>query len=132
MLARIKGTEFKALGISFAAYPGDVELDIGPLGVTLMWGDALLPGMFIRLGGRERHLAWPWKVGGKLTSGRELLPGYDTRETLTAILEHTPATQRASGGTPPRCHVGSPIPAACLVALPSELSMVAPGRSSRV
>ena len=69
MLARFTRIEFKALGISFAAYPGDVELDIGPFGITLMWGDALLPGLFIRLGDRERHLAWPWSVARQLTSG---------------------------------------------------------------
>jgi hypothetical protein len=71
MLARITGAEFRALGISFAAYPGDVELDIGPFGITLMWGDALLPGLFIRHGDRERHLAWSWSGRGRPASGRE-------------------------------------------------------------
>ncbi|APT30039.1 hypothetical protein MCBMB27_00748 [Methylobacterium phyllosphaerae] len=75
MLSSFKGISFQALGINLTAYPGDVELDVGRFGITAMWGDALITGLFIRLGGRERHLEWPWKVGRQLTSGREVSAG---------------------------------------------------------
>jgi hypothetical protein len=76
MLPQFKGIEFKALGISLTVHHGDVELTVGRFGFTAMWGAAaLLPGLFIRLGGRERHLEWPFRVARQLTSGREALPG---------------------------------------------------------
>lgn len=78
MLAQFKGIEFRGLGINLTAYPGDVELDVGRFGITAMWGAAVLPGLFIRTGDRERHWEWPWSGRGRPVSGRELSVGSDT------------------------------------------------------
>jgi len=75
MLPSFKGIEIKALGISLSVHREDVELNARRFGITAMWGAAAIPGLFIRLGGREWHLEWPWSVARQLTSGRELLTG---------------------------------------------------------
>jgi len=63
MLTRLfPGLEFHAFGISLTVYSGDVELNLGRYGITALWGDAAFaPGLFLRSGGPERHLAWPFR-----------------------------------------------------------------------
>lgn len=75
MFPQFKGIEFKALGVSLAAYPGDVELNLGRFGITALWGAAVLPGLFIRVEDQERHWEWPWSGRVKPASGRELSVG---------------------------------------------------------
>lgn len=69
MLPRFKGATVNALGMSLRAYPGDVELNIGRFGITLMWGGMPVTGLFLHAGDRELHLEWPWKPGRGLASG---------------------------------------------------------------
>lgn len=88
MLPQCKGIEFKALGVGFAAYPGDVELNIGRFGITALWGAAVIPGLFIRTGDQERHWEWPW-------SGRVEPPATESRQQATG--HHTPSS--AAGGS---------------------------------
>lgn len=63
MLSRlIPGLEFHGCGISLLLYVGDVELNVGRYGVTALWGaSAVAPGLFLRSGETERHLAWPFQ-----------------------------------------------------------------------
>lgn len=81
MLPQFKGIEFKALGVSLAAYPGDVELNIGRFGITALWGAAVIPGLFIRTGDQERHWEWPW-------SGSR-----GARQRLRAVGRHSPSVE---------------------------------------
>lgn len=60
MLTNFQGFKFNACGINGQICLDDVELNVGSFGVTAQWGAALLPGLYIRFKGQERHLEWPW------------------------------------------------------------------------
>lgn len=75
MFTSFKGIKFNACGISGHVCPEDVEVNVGTYGITAMWGAAVLPGLFIRFGGQERHLEWPWSGCVGRASGHEASAG---------------------------------------------------------